>query len=423
MLARRWLVAVMALSAGAGQADAQSLRPRLWPVIARFEVAPADAERALTDLPFTDAARTAMGTTGQIQNAADQDLIASWFSTAARFARDHGPDLIAAMRARSRDPELVGAASRSGYVAGRHAAVAMVALNDDWLEKVAAKLDAAHAAAIREDAAAIRRYLRAAAEGLPVGSLYADGAVRNAVGGDSTSQGAATGSLGLSVAWPNGWSMALTVAVASATDTIVSNYGSIVMIPGAGQGNLSNYLFEVRSPVISVSKARSRGILGVLQRFPWAGAYFYHTGSNSLWRAAFADTTLGPPVTVATDTAVRSAAIIGAGFGLYRDVLNRRLLNTAVQFSGQIGIAIRHIRGNMGGDKERLQQLFGGNEKRNFRGIEFGVQMTIGAVTAGVQYYKISRQDRPAIPGLHSGQLIIGLGIQGTIVSGPLDPL
>jgi hypothetical protein len=114
------------------------------------------------------------------------------------------------------------------------------------------------------------------------------------------------------------------------------------------------------------------------------------------------------------------AAVAGLGFGLYMDILEDRLLNTDVAVSARAGLAGRFVQGNLGNNARARTVALNGNEKTSFGGVELGLALQVGAVGAGVQYYKIGKGSGDVtVPSLTGGQWVIGLSVAGNIVSGP----
>ncbi|MBK6780953.1 MAG: hypothetical protein IPG75_15610 [Gemmatimonadetes bacterium] len=197
-------------------------------------------------------------------------------------------------------------------------------------------------------------------------ALYADGTVRDAVGGSGGKDNTTgTGSVGLAVSFPSGWQLNTSVAVASTVDSVKDGFGASVLLPGSGKGKLSTFIFEVFAPP--------------MPKLWHVGVHGYLSGGNSTW---------------VTDTAhARNAAVMGVGLGVYRDFLcTCRLLDTDVAITSDGGVAVRTLQGNVAQSPTVLQAALHGSKDRSFAGAEFGLALTIGSVRAGVQYYQMGRR-------------------------------
>lgn len=327
----------------------------------------------------------------------DPKTVLAVFQEAARFARDSAGVLAGELGLYVQARVELEAAAEAGVQRARMAKVAAVALNqkarDALLEQVK---DTTIVPQIEAEAAAIERSLAGIA-GRPVVALYADGTVRDAVGGSGGKDNTTgTGSVGLAVSFPSGWQLNTSVAVASTVDSVTDGFGASVLLPGSGKGKLSTFIFEVFAPP--------------MPKLWHVGVHGYLSGGNSTW--------------VTDSTHSRNAAVMGVGLGVYRDFLcTCRLLDTDVAITMTAGLALRTLQGNVAQSPTVLQAALHGSKDRSFAGAEFGLALTIGSVRAGVQYYQMGKADDDiSVASLTGGQLVVGISVAGAIVSGPLSP-
>ncbi|MBP9201165.1 MAG: hypothetical protein KBF47_14240 [Gemmatimonadales bacterium] len=397
-----WPTAALLLGAllHATPATAQTMRPRFGARPSSIQVTV--PQGAALNLPGTDpnVGPFKIQVFGDPDNKADSlapATVVSGFQKAARFARDSTGLLANQLDLYGRARPLLEAAAKAGDSRAQMTIIAAVALDQKaraaLLEKVP---DAAAKAQIEAEAAAIQRSLAGIA-GRPVVALYADGTVRDAVGGSGGKDNTTgTGSVGLAVSFPSGWQLNTSVAVASTVDSVKDGFGASVLLPGSGKGKLSTFIFEVFAPP--------------MPKLWHVGVHGYLSGGNSTW---------------VTDTAhARNAAVMGVGLGVYRDFLcTCRLLDTDVAITMTAGVALRTLQGNVAQSPTVLQAALHGSKDRSFAGAEFGLALTIGSVRAGVQYYQMGKADDDiSVASLTGGQLVVGISVAGAIVSGPLSP-
>lgn len=405
-------------SAPRSQAVAQTIRPQPAPdTTARLSFDPS----AVTVTAAGDGGFSLENLISRLGDEEDADArteVLTAFSEAARFARDHLPELERALTLFGEAPELVQVALASDdenrAAPFRHAVVAAIALTAGDLKRLMTAMDAEDTLAVREDARFIVARLSAPAGRIIMG-LFADGTIRQSLdqGGSNGSGGgsAGTGSLGFGVAFPNGWRVSSSLAVASSIDTVATLHGSTVLIPGSGRGALSNVLLDVSSPPFLRLGRIKLGLRG----------YFF--GTNSTWRvdSIEVDQTAGTADTTAISDDI---AILGGGLGLQWELLpGRRLLSQQVGLTFNAGVAARWIRGN-GQDREALLSgALGGSTATSYYGLEGGLRADFGLIAAQAQYYFIFKRgaDDHPIRGLSRGQLVIAFSVQGPVIQGPLD--
>lgn len=398
-----WPTAAAALLLGAllhvTPATAQTMRPRFGARPTPIQVTvPQDAQ---LDLPGVAPAGPfkiqVFGTPADTAPKPTPAAVLAAFQEAARFARDSAGVLAAELDLYGRAREELDAAAKAGVPRAKMATVAAVAIDQKARAAVLAKVESDTVKGqIEAEASAISRALLGVA-GRPVVALYADGTVREAVGGSGGKDNSTgTGSVGLAVSFPSGWQLNTSVAVASTVDSVKDGFGASVLLPGSGKGKLSTFIFEAYAPP--------------MQKLWNIGLHGYVSGGNSTW---------------VTDTArVRNAAVLGLGLGLYRDFLcGCRLLDTDVAITMTAGLAFRMLQGNAAQSPTVLQAALHGSKDRSYAGAELGLALTIGSVHAGVQYYQMGKADDDiSVASLTGGQLVVGISVAGAIVSGPLSP-
>ena len=190
------------------------------------------------------------------------------------------------------------------------------------------------------------------------------------------------------------------VNVASTADTLESNIGSFLLSPTGGRA--------LRSGVLDLHFPRALGRLFNAQ----TGIHTYLSASQSTWRGT-------------SDTV--SAVVVGIGALVYHDVARGHLgteLSNRAALTIEAGPSIRVIGGDVSGHAEdslRVELL--NSPSRVLGGLELGMQIEFGLVTAGFQFYLYKDfTHHKAIKGVTGGQLVAGFSIGGPIFSGDLTP-
>jgi hypothetical protein len=342
-------------------------------------------------------------------------LLPTITASVVRAMRDEGGPVQRRLSLLSEDFDLVSAAAKDGNVVAQQALIAAVALDLVTSSKLLDslfKLDRGVALSVQSDLREIRRLLSAYTGNELIGALLAQGSIRGAIAGSGEESGAGTGSVGFSAA-RKGWTLTGLVTVASSVDTIRDGFGSFLLTPATGKGSLSTFLVDFYTPSFG-------------QIFPnlpkpdfWPALHTYLAGANSTWEAGIvrspgADTTIER----------QSAGVLGVGLLANWRILRGRLLNTPVQVNVETGFSKRWLRGNIFADTTFIRGALrypGDDVPASWGAWETGFQMTVGAVTAGVQYYWINgKNNERFVSGLTSGQLVIALGVAGEVVSGVL---
>lgn len=385
---------VLLLLAAGSPLGAQTLRPRFG----GGTLAP--TVRGLGDITLVDIASNVAYAFGAGQKAVvkpeDEKALLSLFQDAARLARDSSAALASYLDLYAKAPAAVKEAAKNKVPWAVKTTTIVVAVDQALLKSA---LDAVQDPVIKSSIAVEAESIQRAVNGLrerTIVALYADGTVRDAVTGSGGKDNTAgTGSIGLAASFASGWQLTTSVAVASTVDSIKSGYGASVLLPGAGKGKLSTFVFEAFSPPI--------------KRAWQVGVHGYVSGGNSTWVDSLARS--------------RTAATLGAGIGVYRDFLCRcRLLDSDVGITLSAGWATRSIQGNVAQSDSVLDATVRTRD-RFYNGPELGLALTIGSVKAGVQYYHMGKADKDvSIPSLTGGQLVVGISVSGAIVSGPLSP-
>lgn len=388
-MARRYLIPMVGLMAILpGEIRGQILRPHASESVT---LPPVDGRVSWVSVSLAPAA----GVSGfQVID----DAQVAGMRAAARFAEDSTAVLFSLLKAYADHHEIFDSAAAKQNERARHTIYAATAVNPKALEDFLARLQTGKPEARREANAIVR-----ALKGLggTIVSLFAEGTIRSAIDGptDGGTSSAGTGSLGLAVDWANDWHLSVSVAVASSVDTVRDEVGAIVLVPAAGRGRLSTFLMEGTTPVYVRRKLQ-------------LGSYWYVAGGNSLWEVDSSGTSLR-----------RSTSVVGAGLGFYRKLLPpSRLLNTDISAAVRAGVAARWIQGDAAQDDSFLAQALDGSSDKSYIGLEAGLEFQIGAVLAGVQWYRLGKgSDDTSIPGLTGGRLVIGLSVSGNVVSGPVS--
>ena len=314
---------------------------------------------------------------------------------ANRLVRDRTEYFLKYLRAYEIDPEIVSVSTSEARAAG----YAITAMDESRVRELLKKVgDESQQRSIRSEINEIRARINEALGNRNILAIYADGTIRGALNGTGDSEAAGTGSVGLGVAFANGWRLSSSIGIASSVDTVSSSFGGVVLVPGAGKGRLTSVIVDASTP-----KFKAKG--------PAIGAFGYISAASSVWRVADTGTVVFE----------ENASVVGVGSGLYWDLLKGRLLND-VGISLRLGVAGRFLQGDIGqNDRPRIVAL-NGSPKRSFWGLEAGLGMQVGGILAGVQYYSLGRGESDTrIPSLTGGQIVVGIGIAAPVVSGPMS--
>jgi hypothetical protein len=228
-------------------------------------------------------------------------------------------------------------------------------------------------------------------------SIYADGAIRGVALGEEDNATAGTGSLGIRVAVPNKIYYAV-VNVASTVDTITGNAGSFILSPANGSA--------LRSGILDLRFPNTFGKIFGAQ----AGLHTYASASQSTWQGT-------------VDTA--GTVVVGLGALLYHDVANGQLGDeptNRIRLSIEAGPSMRIVGGDVSaGARDGLRTEVLGTTQTKFAGLELGMQIEFGIVTAGFQFYLYDDFKRHTdVRGITGGQFVAGFSIGGPIVGGQL---
>lgn len=230
--------------------------------------------------------------------------------------------------------------------------------------------------------------------------LFADGAVRGGVTGETTKAGAATGSLGIQVASRLGGKRAdatFLVSVIGAADSVSADYGAVLLAPASGN-TLSAGLIDVRIRDVVLVDLR---MYGSVSTSDWS----VPVDENGLFDLEGTHQTF-------------SAGVIGVGILLGETILAGRMAeNTTAAVTLDAGLSLRSLFGDVvnGSNNAFRESLFPG-EATTRLGIEISLGIQISGVKAGVSYYHYGGD----IAGFSNGQVVAGIGLQTPIVSGTL---
>lgn len=316
------------------------------------------------------------------------------YDAAMRFARDSSTKFQEAMQLYSRFPGTFTRAADRPYSPERALALALVADDATAMRKIAARFQGSPEDSMRmeSDARALRQELRLVRSRATTQVLvFADGNIKGAASGAPSDGPVGTGSLGVSLQrGQTHWTAS--IAVASTSDTITSGFGASLLSPASGK-RLFSGLIDLRT---------------MLRNQP---LHIYLTSSKSTWRMTNS----------ANDTISLDAVMFGAGALRYWDLANGYVGDNYVALRLEAGGAMRWMTGDIVDSTAnvfRKQNL--GTQKRHFAGIEGGMQISFGRVTAATQVYYLRTVGRlkSQVRGLTRGQIVAGLSVAGDIFRG-----
>ncbi len=353
---------------------------------------------------------------GKAENKTAAATLPALTADIVRDLRDDPGFVQAKLATLGKDLALVTAAAKGGSREAQGVLLSAVALDGGSSTTLLDSLKLASPDAepkVRDDLREIRRILGTFTGDVLVGALFAQGSVKGAVSGGSDAAAAGTGSVGLRAS-RKGWSISGLVTVASSIDTLRDGFGSFLLTPASGKSSLSTMLIDFNTPHLGEIVPR------LPYRFLWPALHVYLAGANSTWEARFIS---GEPAE--TTFQHRPAAVLGLGTLLNWRLFRGRILDTPVQMNVETGYAHRWLKGDVFSDTTFVRAALGVSAdtvSMAWGAWESGFQMSVGAVTAGVQYYWINGHDnRKFVSGLTNGQLVIAIAVSGEVVKGVLS--
>jgi hypothetical protein len=234
--------------------------------------------------------------------------------------------------------------------------------------------------------------------------VFLDGTLRTS-NDQASSATAATGALGFAFR-SNNWQFVAQLNVAAKQDTIRSDPGRSILLPGTG--GLSSGVFEVRTRVFRGTAPG--GIRSDIADRLFARAYVSTSSYNWLL-----------PSANGTDSTAVTANVAGYGLGVSYRVLNGVVGKDgdapAVQLVFDVGYARRQFAGDvLLSRNEAGRQLLVGSPRRRFGGAEVGASIQYNSIQGSIVYYSLGSSDE--IAGLNRGQIAAGFTIRAPILSG-----
>jgi hypothetical protein len=325
------------------------------------------------------------------------------FRGADTYARRHQDSVFVAWQIAGQYPDLAAklAQDDSAFSTALLAAVAMNRQRLDALLRDVTDADKrrraeAEARLLQETMEEILRAFGAA----PYAILFANGDIRGVATDEEEKPVPGTGSIGISISQgKRTWQASM--AVASTLDTITSGHGSAVLSPGTGRG--------LRSGVLAL-----RGPVRYLGVGPWQA---YGSLSRYTWRASV------PVEGGGTTTETADASVIGLGLLKVWRLGCCRVFDNNVSLTVMSGPAYRNVGGNLEGHRAlRVAAL--GTSKRNYAGLESGLEIVMGRVTGMLQLYNLLAIDKASakVDGLTHSQIVAAFSVSGEAFRGPLVP-
>jgi len=235
-------------------------------------------------------------------------------------------------------------------------------------------------------------------------TVFASGNVRDVVGepGSATS---ATGSLGVTFRGSHYIVSGLVNALAR-NDTVTSGYGTTLLPPATGRA-FNSALVEIRRQHFPGFSSNC-GIHRLMKRLCQVGIHGYVSASAGTWATA-------------KDTAGKVTAAVevptwGTGIGVYYNFFDGYINDsTRVGMALDLTYAQRHLRGDFGSRKfALLRDTLLGTTRRNFDGLETGLNIRYNEINASLTYYAMSGN----IAGFSNGQVVAAVSIRARLNSG-----
>lgn len=242
-------------------------------------------------------------------------------------------------------------------------------------------------------------------ENTSVLQVFLDGTLR-ATNDKTAGTTSATGALGFAFRSTN-WQFVAQLNVAAKQDTVKSEPGRSILLPGTG--GLSSGIFEARTRILRAT--RKDGIAADIRDRLFARAYVSASSYNWLVQSS------------ATDTSRIAATTNVSGYGLglsYRvldGVIGTAPESPTVQLVFDVGYAVRQFAGDVLLSKNTFgRELLVGSTKRRFGGPEIGATIQYNSIQGSIVYYQLGSSEE--IAGLNRGQLAAGFSIRAPILTG-----
>jgi len=241
--------------------------------------------------------------------------------------------------------------------------------------------------------------------------VFAEGNLRNVVSqpSDVTS---ATGSLGMRYRGSTYIASGL-INIAGASDTVSTGLGATLLAPSAGKA-LNAGLLDIRRRFIPfLGKDCDQPKMSTKVRCHF-GLHFY--ASIASWRWATTTDSTGAALTA------EQVPVWGSGWGFSYTFFDGSIREAAPQESRNVAmvldaaLATRHLRGDLfQQDSLRLRLL--GDDRRNFSGLEIGLNLQYRELRSGITYYFMNGD----VPGFSHGQVVAGVSVQANLTGGSLQ--
>jgi hypothetical protein len=109
-----------------------------------------------------------------------------------------------------------------------------------------------------------------------------------------------------------------------------------------------------------------------------------------------------------------------SGLGVYYSFVDGSVGDSADQKAVamvlDVGLAGRHLRGDLFDQEAVRKALLNGDTRRNFYGLEIGLGIQYEQIKAGITYYFMNGR----VNGLSHGQVVAGVSVQANLNSGRL---
>jgi hypothetical protein len=256
---------------------------------------------------------------------------------------------------------------------------------------------------------------------LPRVELFADGNLKDVLGGGDSTKAVASGALGLHYQG-NRYEVTGLVNVAGTNDTVVAGYGSTLLLPATGHG-LNAASLSVRGRFLDWNDTScARYGNGVICNAGW---HLEANASARNWATSFIKS---PPPQGLADTIRQVARVLevpmwGVDADLWYSFFDAQLISSdttsrRVSMELDVGIARRAIRGDIASAGNAfLRDSLLTSMRTNFTGLHVGLTLTHNDVRSAFTYCWLNG----GVPGLSGGQIVATVELRSALVSGLLD--
>lgn len=251
---------------------------------------------------------------------------------------------------------------------------------------------------------------RLSAQGTTRVEVFAEGNVKNVVSQPSDVTDV-TGSLGIRYLGSTYIATGV-INVAGTFDTVTTGFGATLLAPATGKGLNAGLLDIRRRHFFGLGKA-CKGLKGDLPIKCNIGFHAYGSVASHRW--ATRTDTEGIPL------ATQDVQVWGSGIGFFYNffdgTVGDSLEKKPVAMVLDVGLAGRHLRGDLFSQDTLRTRLLNGDDRRNFYGLEIGLGIQYEQIKAGLNYYFMNGN----VNGLSHGQVVAGVSIQANLNSGKLN--